>query len=717
MKKKIWAFIIIGIAAAVVAFILALQLTPWFYAINVRVRFYLDAPANTKINICWDKDRSECLPLVPYSSKDNRITQNDEVADLWLSNLPPRPVYFISLQFPSGVKDANFHTLELDSSSVYLIGYGIKNGAGVKNLRLSINEFKPNGIVLPPTNASENFESKNHGFLIGEKEIKSGPVTNGWDWLTTLLIWMLLFSIYLWVAIPVSMLPDAIRNLGSSHRLTHWPKYSWKIYLACITAGLLMVLLVINAGVLINQYDPMAYLSLVTNGRWFDGTRLPGYPLFLGLSLFLSGYHLDGAILFQAILLVSSVMFSAWTLRKWLSPYVAFAFVVFCLFSPAQINFARWILRESLFASLVILGITAVIAHFTGSKPSSSRWLLFFTIICGVAFLVRENGLLLPFALLPVLAIETIKRLSSSGTIVERLRLVLVFLPRYLLPVIATVTVYVFFSAYNYQHFGYFQVEEQQTSHAFLFRAMAPANFDTRGLLKPMSSVSKETATYIGWPLYSSYIVSADRNPNLAQVYASLYPSINAQMAERGVADQFNFFDKVTLLNQIGRNVDSLIPKRAVFAGFLRQYIYVLHPYDLRFPLENGFRSDPSVYLKKLPVDITISQEEKPTQVQNILKGYFQVTGMYPWYILLFVFALLSSFYILKYQDVVFLAPMTVYAANCAFILYSHMVAFRVFVNIDVLLVLQVALGLSLWLSRNSNANAQAVKQINSDQA
>jgi hypothetical protein len=709
MKNNAKALIVIGIMVAILAFIFAIRITPWFYAINTRVRLYLDAPAETRINICWNKKKSECLPLVPYSSINNRAAQMGEEADVWLSELPPRPVYFISLQFKSGVDKAKFNLLELDSSNIFLQGYGKGNGAGVNNIQLLMDDFEFIRIASLPGDLSF-FESKDNSFLVHDKEIASGPVDKSGSWVTTLFIWVLLFSTYLWIALPVSLLPDAINNHGSANHLISSPKYSWLVYLGCIAAGIFMILLVKYSGVLVYQYDPLSYLLLATGEGWFNVSRLPGYPLFLGFALLISGNSLDGVILLQVVIFVLSVLFCLWILRKWISPYVAVPFVTFALFSPVQVTFARWILRESLFASLVVLGVTAVIAHFTSRKPYSDRWLIFFTVICGVAFLIRENGIILPFALLPVLAILIIKRLFSSGTIVARIRSVLLLLLLYLLPVAAIATVYIGFSAYNYQHFGYFQLEEQQTSHGFLSKAMSPANFDARGLLKPVSAMDADVKEYLGRPLYSSYILSRDQSPGNDQTYSAFYPYMNAKMNELGLpASQFTAFHQASLLNAIGKNVYVLIPRRAILAGSLRQYISLLNPQQ-SYALDEVDISNAPVLLKELPVDVTIDVEDNSVGVNNILAGYYQITQSYKWYDILFVLALFFSFYILKYEDPVFLAPMAVYLANCALVLYSRMVAARVFVNIDVLLVLQVALGLSLWLYRNFNIKTQELK-------
>jgi hypothetical protein len=707
MKRRTQILIVVGVVIAALSFVLAVKLTPWFYAINVRVRLYMDAPASTSVVICWDQKKTQCLPLVPYSSINQRIAQANEIADVWLSELPPRPTYSISLQFKSDVAHANFHRLELNSSNIFLQGYGKENGAGVNNLELDLNKFESVGVSVA-TGASSTFDAKANSFLVYKKDVQSGP-SSSHNLSTTLLIWVLLLSLYLLIVLPISLLPDAIQNLDSINRPISLQPYSWPIYAGCVALAVVMVLMVLESGVLVYLYDPLSYILLATRDGWFNVSRLPGYPFFLGFALFITGYSLDRVILVQAVILAFSVVFCLWTLRKWISPYLALPFVFFSLFSPAQIFFARYIVRECLFASLVLLGVTAVIKHFTSPRPNSTRWLIFFTILCAAAFLVRENGIILPFALLPVLILETLKRWFSSGTVGMRISSVLSFLPQYALPFVGVAVVYGGFATHNYLTYGYFQIEEQQTSHGFLSRAMSPSNFDARGLLKPASSVDSEAKEYLGWQFYSSYILSRDLRPGDDQTYAAFYPALIQLMSQRHVPpSKFTPFDQASLLNEIGKNVDAFVSKRAVLCGILRQYIRVLYPVGHQFPLD-AFSDLPGMdeLRKQLPAKITMRVQEKPTEIHTVLAMYYRFTQRYPWYELLFVLALISSIYILKCEHALFLAPITVYLANCALVLYSRMVDARVFMNIDALLVLQIVLGFSLWWYRNSNAKAR----------
>jgi hypothetical protein len=457
-------------------------------------------------------------------------------------------MYSISLVFKSNLKDATFHALELDSSNIIL--YGLVKGTGVGNIHFDIEEFTLDKISDNVTGKLHHFEDTSGGQLILKREIVPGPssVSRGE---IVLKVWGILFSIYSLIIIPVYFIPQAIQNLGSAIQATHAPKYPWWVYTLWAVIILGMLLLVINSGVIFNEYDALNYLSLALSGRFFSDTRLPGYPVFLRLALWVSHYNLNGVIFLQATTLALSVITSIWVLRRWIYPLPAILFVLLSVFSPAQIHWSRWILRESLFTSLLLLGTTAAIAHFTSSNYLSKLWLYIFATICGYSFLVRENGILLPVALMPVLVPEAIKRLLSSDTIWERIRSLFLLVLRYWSPVITLAIIYSGFSTYNYLHYGYFQVGIHQTSHAFLARTIYPGNSDARSLLNPGSSVSAETRSYSGWPLYSSFILAQDQAPGLDPIYLALYPSVKQQMSDHGVPP--NTFHLASILNGIGR--------------------------------------------------------------------------------------------------------------------------------------------------------------------
>src|SRR5690242_19713709 len=215
---KLFIFTICSVGFGLIALLLALKLSPWFYAVNTRVRLYLDAPAETEIIICWAKSQTQCLPLVPYSTANNRIAEPGEAANLWMSELPPRSSYSITLIFKANFKEAIFHNLELDSSNILL--FGKVQGAGVSKLRLGVDQFKPYGISATKIDSLHRIAGAPSFRLTLNREIYPGPPDvsgNG----KTIIVWGLLFSLYLGVAGPIFLLPHILLNLGSWIRIAH----------------------------------------------------------------------------------------------------------------------------------------------------------------------------------------------------------------------------------------------------------------------------------------------------------------------------------------------------------------------------------------------------------------------------------------------------------------------------------------------------------------
>jgi hypothetical protein len=701
MKKKAQIFIAISILMAIVAFELAVRLSPWFYAVNTRVRLRMEAPADTAINICWDDEQIECLPLVPYSEASKTLAKSGEIAHVWLGELPPRPVYHVSLAFVSGVRDAVFYELELDSSTTQILG--VLSGAGIRDTQADASQFKRRGVSYKFQDGDYQIESDPGGKLVLIAEIQ--PTLSDTDkiGMATIKVWILLCSIFLLFFIPLIFVLRIVEHLGHASNYIHLTKYPWWVYLLSCAVLVFVLILTANSTVLINPADPIGYIMLATGGEWFNEQRLPGYPLFLGLALWVSGNSLTGVILFQVTLLVFSTILCIWILQRWLHPLVAILFVLFCVLSPTQVHYARWITRESLFTSLVLFGVTAFFAHHKSRKPYSEIWFVIFAIICAVTFLVRENGILLLIAMAPALAAETIKRFISPVKIQERMRSIFLLCLRYSIPVLAVGIVYIGFAVYNYIHYGYFQLESTQKSHHYLARTIFASNFDSRSLLYPSPSMSEEARTYLGWPLYSSYILSRDQAPISDPIHASLFQSVIQKEGQLGLVR--NLFHSASILDEIGKSANSLVPWQADFAGGLRHYWTLVFSKDAGYSL---MPDNPALLVKKREwlgmISNSIKYEEKPIEPPEIVTRYYKISRGYPWYRLLVILALISSIYILWYEDVIFLAPITLFLANGLLLVFTRLTDARYISILDVLLIMQIAFGLSFWIYRRSQS-------------
>lgn len=766
-RRPFYAFVAVSIAVAGIAWLLASKVSPWLYATNVHVRLHMQAPAETKISVCWDKSQSQCLPLVPYLSAEKRIAEDGEIADLWLSELPPRPAYTVSLIFKSKSNKAKgiFHDLELYSWPGILWGW--LPGAGVQNTKLGADQFKAKDVTYTIQDGLYYFESGTGSHLTATREIKPGP-SGPSDGMATRLIWSLLISMYLLFAIPLFMMPFAVENLGSARRDAPLAHYPWWAYTLCGVAILFMLLLTINSPVMFDASDQMVYVHVAIRRAWFFYTaRPPGYYMFVALAFWLFGYNLNGVVLWQVVILILSATTCIWSLRRWLHPFVAVLVIFGILFSPAQVHWALSIMRESVFASLVLLGATAVIALFTtpdkvlisipdkvlriwlvvslqspltGFRPrgvvltqrtqieriprkndafrlfrgirvkgfrlcKSHIWLAVFSIICGLALFVRENGILLPVLLLPVLLPEAVKRLRSPDAIWKRIQSVLSLFVRYAAPVLSVGIVYFGLSFYNYVNYGYFQFTLHVTSHHFFWQAIATSNIDPRGLLKPNPFMNGEAKTYLGDRLYHSFVRAQQETPGADPIYVSLFPAINQMTSEKG--QPVNWFHSASIIDDIGSNVNTLASRKANIIGLVRQYreFIISNPSDTGgYPL---LLDDPAglAYKRQLlsQMEKHIAYEGRPTRPDGIINGYYNLASDYEWYRPLFLLAIICSLYILRYHDPVFLAPMTFFIANALLMIMLRTEQSRYIQSMDILLILQVALGLSRWIYRRAS--------------
>ena len=713
LKRKHYLTAAVVVLVALLTFVLAYKLAPWLHAINTEVRLYVDAPAKTKINICWDKTQIECLPLVPYSTTNQRIAQSDEIADLWMTELPPRPTYAIEVTFNSDIKNAKFTRLELASAQDFL--FGDVHGAGVGKVQFNLDSFKLSNISSASSASDVNLiEINKGGQLKLDNDVYDGDSAQAINWSSIILVWSLLLSVFFVFAVPIYLLPHVVQNAGSATVTADRKNLSWWMFIIYGFLMSMMVLLVEASGVLLIASDPFGYLYLALGGGWFNDVRLPGYPVFLGLAFSIFNNSLNGVILLQAICLATSVVVCACALRRWIPPLASIIFVTLCLFSPAQIYWSRWILRESLFASIVLLGITVAICHFTSKKPFSDIWLIVFSVICGVAFLVRENGLLLPVALLPGLIPEMIKRIRDANNIRDRLVSIFSLSIRYGSSLVFLGIVYFTFSAINYTRYGYFQAGRHQTSHSNLVRAIYPGNSDARSLLRPGPSVRAEIPKYDGWRFYSSYIVTRQQSGG-DPIYLSLFPSVFQAMGNR----RSNILEAASILNNMGKEMDKLVPWKADAAGVLRQYLDILSIDAIR---SYGSKISGQASLYDLQQYLTASGlhtavvrlDEKNIESNGLITEYYSLTQGYSWYPFLLFFAFFSSIYILKWEDPVFLAPIAFVLANCIFLLITRLVSSRYIENLDILLILQSVLCLCLCFRRikrhkliSSQANTQ----------
>lgn len=699
-RSRFYVFGIVCPVAAAAALLLAQLLAPWLYAINVHVKLHLSAPSETKLEVCWDKSRSQCLPLVPYLSAQDRIANAGETADLWLSELPARPSYTISLNLESSITGGVFQDLELDSWPTMLWGY--IPGAGVQNTKIGLDQMGLRGIAYSLDAGVVSITGDVGDRLMVTRDISPGPSSSAGRPITVWLLWGLLFSAFLLIAIPIWLLPFAVQNADLSLADARPLHYSWWLLVICGLAVPIMLLLVMNSPVMFGG-DSMFYLPMAIRGDWLNPARPPGYWIFLAGALHLSGDNLAFVVLLQAIVTCLSAAICVWALRTRLHPLVAVLVFVGVLFSPAQLRWALFIMRDSLFAALVLVAVAALTAHVAAESRQSQRiWLVVFSIACALALLVRENGVVLPMALLPVVLPQAIKRLTSPGKLAHRVLSLWSYSARYLAAVLPAVAVFLGFCSYHYLRYGSFQFTMYAKSHRSLWSEMATASFDSRSLLEPGPSMDAESESYLGPQLYRSYIAGRQQRPTVDQIIAALWPALHGMMSERGVA--INWFRSASILDEIGRSAKTLLSHKADLVGVLRQYMQFLFVSSSDSGAYSIQPDDPAGLAVKqqmlAQLERKITYAGSALGADDGLGGYFHVPERYDLYLPLLYVALLAGWLTLRYDHPVFAVPLALFLSNAALMIILRTETSRYIESLDVLLILQIGLAISRWIDR-----------------
>lgn len=150
-----------------------------------------------------------------------------------------------------------------------------------------------------------------------------------------------------------------------------------------------------------------------------------------------------------------------------------------------------------------------------------------------------------------------------------------------------------------------------------------------------------------------------------------------------------------------------MIQWEASFIGGLRQYreFVVSNPRNTGgYPLLSDDPADLAHKQKLLSqMERSIEYDGKPLKPDSLIGQYYLAADYYEWYRPLFFLALLISIYLFRYDDPVFLTPMIFFIANALLMIMLRTEQARYIESMDVLLILQVGLGLSRWKYRHSS--------------
>jgi hypothetical protein len=143
-----------------------------------------------------------------------------------------------------------------------------------------------------------------------------------------------------------------------------------------------------------------------------------------------------------------------------------------------------------------------------------------------------------------------------------------------------------------------------------------------------------------------------------------------------------NILKVAEILNVIGKEMNGLVPVRAKAAGRLREYMEVLSinrsiGYTSTIGTDQASLKVLQQYLRdnSVPRKVvnSIKLSEKSIGPNGMMAEYYNTTEGYPWYVFLLILAVFASIYILRWEDPIFLAPISYFVVNCTFLIISSL--------------------------------------------
>jgi hypothetical protein len=216
-----------------------------------------------------------------------------------------------------------------------------------------------------------------------------------------------------------------------------------------------------------------------------------------------------------------------------------------------------------------------------------------------------------------------------------------------------------------------------------------------------MTKINSDAEEFLGIPIYSSFIISRYQNPGFDPIYSSFYIFLDNEMGEEQQSNGNKFY-QASILEEIGRNSYSLLPWQANFAGLLRHFNAFIFANNSTFSYEpDDFETIKNKRKWLGWVSPELEYEGRFNQPDSVVANYYNFTYKYKFFSILMILAFISGGYILVFKDPVFLSPLIFFLINCGVLMITRYVDTRYFAILDVLLILQITLGLSFWLNDN----------------
>jgi hypothetical protein len=689
------AYALIAILLSLLTLPVIRSLVPWFYAANTSVQVKLNVPVDTDMELCWDKAQQECLPLVAES------VSNDGRASRWLTELPPRPVYHLTLILRSWVNQAVLKGLILEPQPFTIFLLGTKGVGAAHEFTPSASNAEAQNVELNRVGDRWYLTAAPGGKLHVIEPITPGPPGKP-VWNIAGFLWSLFVGI--WLVVGGLGLPLLRREKATTAivvpKLVNGTRILW---LAFALASTFHLLIVVNSPVQFDQYDAIDYIrhanTLVEHREYTSLNRLPGYPVLLAIFFWVCGYHLSTVALLQAIMFDGAVFALAYSLRSRLHPLTG-AFAIFvAILSPVQVINSAWIMSESSFATFAVFSIAALFNHLSSQGFKSKVWLFIYAVSVTVAFLIRPNGVVLFAALIPVCVPSVWNSLWQADGWRDKIKSAFCDAVPYLAAVMVLVTVVLGWLVRSYFYYDHFMLSTL-SGHVRVQRLLFSGIFDARGLLNRDCPVEKRCTPDL-WPiapLYKDFIIGRLQHPDWDMTFGSMRPSID-RMLSTGSLTPNKQFQISKVLEEVGEITGDLIPWQARTIGTLRA---VWAGFGWR-SLQGSFSIsslDSTTYQRRralLDSEVGGKFVYDERGGSRLVSLYSNIVSGYRWYMPLWLAAVLSGLVMIWRGQPLLACPLFVFIANGIFYICLLRTAELRYIQVfDTFLIFQCALGLSV---------------------
>ena len=378
-KKKVFTrlYLAYGIGALLTYVLLMVFIMPWWHVGNHPVLVTMETDPEHPVSLAFDGSDS-ILPLIPLDG-------SEQAQRSWITELPPRPHYQLSLVFPEGSSG------EVILSKLEVVRLSPKeNRVSLDFLDMAATESE--GIQLTRLPSGLRVFAEPGSRLPLDFPM---PTPNPFQWLkawTQATIGFVVFSLVLFLTLSTgSLFPD--RVLAYRRRTPAWEILVLLVFV--LVGSMAHLHLVQHSMPDFAPGESDLYLRQAMAQPGEATTLRPGYPFLLDLTAGRLGWDMGEVTTLQAGLFCFSLAMLGLSMVRLVRSFVLGPVLILAALSPPALWASRHIGAESVTTSTWLLSLAAFL--FLWKREKWLRWLgiLLFGLILSAANLVSSSAILL----------------------------------------------------------------------------------------------------------------------------------------------------------------------------------------------------------------------------------------------------------------------------------------------------------------------------------